>query len=75
MAYKERHSCAMIDKAIKEYRDLHSFTALSAKKGVGGNTVPYKCYIIKQGAISCDTLKFLHKGKTKSLSTRTLITR
>lgn len=32
------------------------------RKGSGGNTVPYKCFIIKQSAVSCDIVELLRKG-------------
>ncbi len=31
-------------------------------KGAGGNTIPYKCFIIKQNAISFATVELLRKG-------------
>ena len=33
-----------------------------SRKGAGGNTVPYKCFLVKQSAISAATLDLLHKG-------------
>ena len=33
-----------------------------ARKGAGGNTVPYKCFIIKQSEIPEETVELLRKG-------------
>lgn len=33
-----------------------------ARKGAGGNTVPYKCFIIKQSIVSDDVMQLLRKG-------------
>lgn len=37
-----------------------------AKKGAGGNTVPYKCFVIKQSVIPVETEELLRKGITCS---------
>ena len=35
---------------------------IKSRKGTGGNTVPYKCYIIQQSRIPDEILELLRKG-------------
>ena len=37
-------------------------SVIHARKGSGGNTVPYKCFIIKQDEIQVDILQLLREG-------------
>ena len=36
---------------------------INSRKGAGGNTMPYKCYIIKQNKIQGEVLEVLRRGK------------
>lgn len=39
----------------------------SSKRGAGGNTSPYNCYIVKQCAILETTIRLLRQGKSYSI--------
>ena len=41
---------------------------VNARKGSGGNTVPYKCYIIKQSAMQGEVLELLRKGNRNTIA-------
>lgn len=37
-------------------------TIKHSRKGAGGNTVPYKCFILKQSSFSAESIELLRKG-------------